>query len=118
MSYNLEQALTQQAIGIMYLDLVQDQAAWSEANFGSTEERGPIGPLKHMAKEINELLENPTDPHEYADLLILLLDSSRRAGIDAIDLIAFALDKMELNKKRKWSKPVEGEPCEHIRTES
>lgn len=30
----------------------KDQAIWSQATFGTDEERGPVGPLKHLALEV------------------------------------------------------------------
>ena len=29
-----------------------EQADWSEATFGTTADRGPIGPLKHLRKDV------------------------------------------------------------------
>jgi hypothetical protein len=86
--------------------LAGDVAEWSNKTFGNEEARGPIGPLKHLVKEvIYELLgldgEDVVDimgrielgihrarqahsmklgaRDEWADLLILVLDGHRRA---------------------------------------
>ena len=130
------------ALGDNFYDLIEDQRIWSEATFGTTEERGPAGPLKHLALEIMaEMLpdhdfhetidrlyskrikmrhakeqQSMTDPTEYADLLILLLDCSRRAGIKPLDLIHHAQKKMEVNKGRKWPKGQNpNAPVEHTK---
>src|SRR5688500_7375797 len=55
-----------------------DQAEWSQATFGSDDERGPIGALKHLAKEAVEAQAAPDDEEEYADCLLLILDAARR----------------------------------------
>ena len=92
------------------------QAEWSRRTFGSDTSRGPIGPLKHLAKEVNETLAAPNDLEEYADCLFLLFDASRRAGFGYDDLLNAAWDKLEKNKAREWPTPGPGdEPVEHIR---
>lgn len=96
-------------------DLASSLSRWSQATFGTDQERGPIGPIKHLKKECDEVLADPTNREEYADLLILVLDASRRAGIKPLELIRASIKKMELNKTRQWGKPVNDEPVEHLR---
>lgn len=93
------------------------QAEWSRATFGSDTERGPQGPLKHLRKEVDEVLANPHDLEEYADLLFLVFDATRRAGFSYLDLDNAAWMKLEKNKQRVWSKPTTDDPVEHIRDE-
>lgn len=96
-------------------DLAYDQARWSQATFGRDSERGPIGPLRHLEKEAREAQANPTDPLEYADCLLLILDASRRAGISPLQLIRAATAKMLVNKGRTWPTPDADGPVEHVR---
>lgn len=91
------------------------QGEWSQSVFGSDRERGPRGPLLHLAKEVQEALANPDDLEEYADLIFLAFDSCRRAGFTYDELVDKCFEKLEKNKKRKWSKPVTDEPVEHVR---
>lgn len=101
--------------------LWQDHAAWSASTFGPA---GPEGALKHLAKEATEALaEAASGTHaaltvELADCLLLLLDASRRAGLDPLALVRAAAAKMVVNKARKWPSPVPGQPCEHIEEKS
>ncbi len=89
---------------------------WSQATFGSDSERGPTGPLKHLAKEVNEALANPSDISEFADLVFLSFDAARRAGFTYDELVAAAWAKLEVNKARKWAPPTKGdEAVEHVR---
>jgi len=92
------------------------QAAWSRATFGEDHERGPIGPLKHLAKEAVEAQLNPKDIFEFVDCLFLIFDASRRAGFDLDQLVEAAWKKLEINKSRKWTKPTSDEPAEHDRS--
>ena len=96
-------------------DFWNAQAEWSEQTFGSTKERGPEGPLKHLIKEANEALQDPGDVIEYVDCLFLTFDAARRAGLQYQEMIDLAFHKLEINKKRKWNKPTTDEPVEHIR---
>ena len=98
-------------------DLVADQAEWSQATFGTDAERGPVGALKHLAKEALEAAEHPGDPFEYADCFLLILDAARRQGIKPMELIIAAKEKMKINKERSWPKPTCDEPVEHIKVD-
>ena len=96
-------------------ELCQELSAWSQATFGTDQERGPVGPLKHLAKEVQEALGKPDDIDEYADCLILVIDAARRAGFKMIPLLEAAIRKIEVCKKRQWPKPSSDEPVEHVR---
>lgn len=102
--------------GEHFLEFCEAQAEWSQATFGSDAERGPIGPLKHLAKEVQEALANIDDPMEYVDCFFLVLDASRRAKIPANRLLELAFEKLEINKRRKWNKPTSDDPVEHDRS--
>lgn len=94
------------------------QAAWSQATFGSDSERGPIGPLLHLAKEVQEAIANPSDLEEFADLQFLIFDSARRAGFTYEQLLDACWKKLEKNKTRKWGPATKDGPVEHVRGES
>lgn len=87
---------------------VKERDEFSFKTFGSPEERSCIYPLKHLKKEVNELLENPDDPMEWADCFLLLLDAARRKGYSVDDLVKFGMKKLKINKKRKWKKQKDG----------
>lgn len=98
--------------------LVTEQSEWSQKTFGSDQERGPIGPLKHLAKEAKEAAEASTPDEllkELADCFLLLLDANRRGKFTVRDLIEAALKKMEVNRNRQWPAPRADEPVEHVR---
>jgi hypothetical protein len=101
-------------------DLVTDQSEWSQATFGSDAHRGPLGALKHLAKEAVEAQESvgckADFTEEMADCLLLVLDASRRGGVKVMQLIEAAQKKMLVNRAREWPKPTSDEPVEHVRT--
>ena len=118
----LEETKCALTLGQKLLSLAADQSQWSQKTFGGDAARGPLGPLKHLAKEVLETQVaftegNPDEiQSEFADLLILLLDSSRRAGISIVELVDAARDKMVENKLREWpAAQGNDEPVEHIR---
>jgi len=92
------------------------QSKWSETVFGPTSERGPIGALKHLQKEVQETLDNPNNPEEYVDCLFLVFDSARRAGLTYDDLVKGAFGKLGKNVVRTWVRSANpDEPVEHQR---
>lgn len=106
---------------------------WSDEQFSDgifTHERAlPI--TYHLKKEVGELIEelqkvgNAELSHyeeekvkeEYADCLMLLLDSASHFGLSADDLYRACVWKLEINKRRKWGSPDENGVVEHIREE-
>lgn len=96
-----------------------NQKLWSYETFGPPSFRGPIGPLKHLQKEIEEVLQNPTDLEEYIDCQFLIFDAVHRAGFNYEQFKAALFKKLEKNKARTWpdwrtQNPLE--PMEHDRT--
>lgn len=107
--------LTEPQLGALLHRIATEQAEWSQATFGSDEERGPTGALLHLEKEAREALEAPDDVTEFADCLLLILDASRRAGFDAAYLLEQTYAKLQVCKQRKWPKPDGDKPVEHVR---
>jgi hypothetical protein len=117
--------------------LWRDVGAWSNATFGDETERGPVGPLKHLVVEVlHELLgidkvyvehflanwkrtvnrpQNGRDLGELADVLILLMDATRRAGYGPDDLLAAVESKHAVNVTRTYPKPTGDEISEHVK---
>jgi len=112
-----------------------DQQKWSEEVFGPTELRGPVGPAKHLAREVlHEVLDMPkavarylTDSlglnehrsrSEYADLIFLVFDACRRDGFTYDDLLKACWDKLAVNKAREWGPRTADMPVEHVRNDT
>lgn len=90
----------------------QAHAEWSVRQFGNV---GPIGPLKHLAKEAIEAAEAPDDISEFADIIMLVWDATRRAGFSDEQLAEAVAEKLERNKRRAWGEVKDGEPCHHVK---
>lgn len=90
----------------------QQHAEWSAATFGNV---GPVGPLKHLAKEALEAAAAPDDLSEWADMQFLLWDAQRRAGITDEQITCAMIEKLTINKARTWPDPKDGEPVLHLK---
>jgi hypothetical protein len=102
-------------IGGQLIKVISEAAKFSNKTFGDEFERGPEGPINHLKKEVNELLESPLDRHEYADCFLLLVDAYRRAGGNIYDMLKAVEEKIEINKNREWGSPDENGIINHIR---
>lgn len=67
--------------------------------------------IKLVMEEIPELLRNPEDAGEFADVVILVLDIAHLQGIDIEKAV---IEKMEKNKARKWVTDTETGIMHHI----
>ncbi|WP_441326509.1 dATP/dGTP pyrophosphohydrolase domain-containing protein [Klebsiella michiganensis] len=92
-----------------------EHAEWSQATFGNV---GPVGPLKHLAKEAIEAAAEPDDLSEWADMQFLMWDAQRRAGITDEQITQAMIEKLAVNKQRSWPEPKDGEPRLHIKEQS
>ena len=71
---------------------------------------------RSIGQAISELYKkNEEVDIEFADCFILLLDAARKEGLFAKDILKAIVNKMEINKARKWGKPDENGVMEHIR---
>jgi len=98
-----------------FRDIYAAHAQWSRKTFGEDHERGPQGPLKHLIKEAEEAMDCPSDPHEFADCMFLVMDASRRAGHDINALLYAMVEKLEILKGRTYQKVPDGNPSFHIK---
>jgi hypothetical protein len=94
--------------------LWDELSEWSQKTFGSDEERGPIGSLRHLKLEAEEAIQSG-ERDEYADCLILILDAARRGGFTCSDLIDEALKKLEVCKTRTYLRPLADEISYRVR---
>ena len=106
-------------IGGKLLEWHSTRHNWSQETFGSSEDRSSLGPLKHLAKEVEEALIEPDKAKrlvEYADCLHLIFDAADRDGFSLGDVLTACEEKLKLNMARVWPKPGKdnsSEPIEH-----
>jgi hypothetical protein len=89
--------------------LLNDFRLWAKVTFPHST---PGSCVAHLAREVEELRANPTDPGEIADVIFLAVDAAQRAGLDLEQLLAAKLAKC---KSRKWGESDAEGVVEHIR---
>ena len=96
-------------------DLQAKLYAWSSDTFGDATVRGPEGPLNHLRKEIDEVIADPSDVVEFADMYMLVSDAASRAGHKMSDVIRASVDKLAVCETRDWGPVNDQGFSEHIR---
>jgi Protein of unknown function (DUF550) len=91
------------------------QQIWSARTFGP----GPRteGIVKHIQKELAEILAKPRDLTEWIDVMQLALDGYWRHGGEPDAIMDYLQAKQNVNFQRTWPAPVDGEPTEHDRSD-
>jgi len=78
---------------------------WSKKTFPDA---GSIQHIIKLKNEAQEVIESPYDIKEYADCIIALLSAAYKADITFFELVKAVEDKLEINKKRNWTKLSDG----------
>lgn len=69
---------------------------------------------KLVMEEIPEILRHPSDPMEWADAFILLLDAAKLQGVDIAKAVR---EKMAINRRRVWSIDPSTGVMRHVRNQ-
>ena len=96
-----------QAPGSVLLPIQTSIGTWARATFPRATKESWV---THLRREVEELSASHA-PDEAADCLILLLS---HAHINGYDLLAAAMAKMEINRKRLWGDPDHEGVVEHV----
>ncbi len=91
-------------------DALKPVVAWAEVAFPNST---PRSKALHIAKEAAELLEDPTDGEEMADVVMIV---AHLAASQGVDLAAEIAKKHGKNLKRWWGPPDENGVVEHVRS--
>jgi hypothetical protein len=107
------------------------RSLWSFRQFGPRSERGQVGPLKHLLKELQDELLPLACSHpnryaaneivqadqleEYADAMFLLMDALDRSGFTLSELQQTCAKKLVKNREREWQANTSDAPVEHVR---
>ena len=76
--------------------LTQEVVQWANSVFPN---RKPQSALLKLFEETGELVKDPSDAGEYADIFIMLLDLADMHGVNVVKAIR---DKLALNRQRTW----------------
>jgi|GEM_PF-5127111 predicted house-cleaning noncanonical NTP pyrophosphatase (MazG superfamily) len=94
------------------LHLQNEQGAWSDVVMKGQPIKAKI---RHLMREVREMLKDPKDLVEHADVLLLLLDINRLCGFTADQLMLAASAKLAVNKARKWNPPDKDGCITHVK---
>ena len=78
-------------------ELVERIKCWADGVYPDRTAHGAFAKL--VLEEIPEIVADPTDPGEWADAYILLVDA---AALRGVDILAAASAKMDVNEGRTW----------------
>ena len=94
---------------------------WQDETFGYAT---ALSKLAHLKEEIKELVvetifnrgsKSKARDMEYADCFILLFGAAASDGMSYQDIGRAIVEKMEINRKRKWGKPNADGVVNHIK---
>jgi hypothetical protein len=94
---------------------------WADETFGTVEERGPVGALRHLALEAEEAAKKYEAGDrdgfmvELADCQMIWWDAIRRARVKDPEVLAACHLKLQVVKRRAYPRPVGDDPAENIR---
>lgn len=77
--------------------------------------------LRHIAKESDEVRDNPLGLEEWIDLVLLACDGALRAGHSPLSIVMGLHDKLAKNETRiwpDWRTVPDHQPIEHVKTET
>lgn len=93
---------------------IERHRKWSHTTFGDV--ASPESVTKHIRKELDEIMEHPSNPEEWIDVMILAIDGAWRfTGLSPADISETLEMKQRKNMAREWTVPIPGEPTEHVR---
>lgn len=96
-----------------FQQLQDELGEWADSTFGP---RTAESLLNHLREELDEVIADPTDEHEWADCLQLLIDAYRLATGNSTDkLLDSSFQKLEILKTRKWHPADENGIVRHIK---
>jgi len=72
----------------------------------------PASVVEHLRREVQELVADPTDLSELADVVFLAVGLAYELGVDLKTVVA---EKLAVNRARQWSEPDHLGVVEHVR---
>lgn len=73
---------------------------WNLATFGPG--RRTEGTIDHIREELREIEADPTDPKEWADIILLAFNGLARIGLTPDEIIQVIISKQAENLERLW----------------
>lgn len=90
-------------------NLFEEVRIWQRETFPKATAKSAAN---HLVREAKELLADPTELSELADVFILAVGVADQLGVNIEEVIEC---KMEINRQRAWGEPDEHGVVEHVR---
>lgn len=94
--------------------LIDEWMAWGKRQFPHAT---AATQLAHLRQEVEELIGDPNDLMEYADVFALMLSALYSSGYSFEDLVGAMREKLVINQSRNWGPANEFGFVEHVRDE-
>lgn len=78
----------------------------------------PASVVEHLRREVLELVDDPTDTAELADVIFLVVGLAYELGLSMSDLARIVAGKLAVNRQRVWGEPDAFGVVEHLREEA
>lgn len=85
---------------ISMVDCIARQKTWALKTFGPGDHSQ--GLLKHIKKEVIEIMEDPSETEEWIDIIILAMEGAWRSGATPEEIAQLFGLKMSKNERRNW----------------
>ena len=93
-----------------FQELQHQIKVWADQTFA----KGTLqGRINHIKRELKEIEDNPSNPEEYADVLIILC---HMAASNGVDLYEATVKKFAIVQTRVWGEPDAEGVIEHVRS--
>ena len=89
--------------------IVEEIVSWGNDTFPQENLRSLT---KHILKEAAELKAAPTDPHEIADVLMLVFALAAKGNVDVVRALR---EKLAICRGREWGEPDADGMTQHVR---
>lgn len=95
----------------MNINLFQNKVSdWANSTFPNSSLNSK---LLHIKEELDEILENPQDIKEWADVLLIYMHAAKSQGFTLSDIFKSAEDKFIEIQSRKWKNPDKNRVVRH-----
>lgn len=98
---------------VLTLDsIIREVNEWQAVTFPRAT---PASVVEHLRREVNELIADPTNTSELADVIFLAVGLAYELDIDIDGLARIVADKLAVNRARQWQAPDAQGVVEHVR---
>lgn len=91
-------------------DLQQEIFEWANEHYPERTYHNAM--TKLVMEEVPEVLRHPSDPMEWADVFILMIDAAKLQGVDIAKAVR---EKMAINRRRTWAVDPNTGVMRHVR---